>query len=350
MRLLYVAFTRARDMLVLTGTATKKDEVERWRDDTLLTDQTLTRATNYLEWLRLWFVQVQRLDRWRNERHGANAILSWSFYDAQDPGFAIAKAGEASRPQLENAPSSQELQAVRTCAAFSYAHAAATIEPAKTSVSALRRRAAERDEDARPMFLPRPAGRPRTRTKGLSAAEIGTAHHAFMQFVKLEHTGGALDLRNEAARLQLSGALSAEEVAVLDFVALANFWQSDVGRRFHRQPPAQIHREMPFTARVSAKDLRELSLPLASPGLADDEFMVIQGVVDLALITPQRIWLLDFKTDDVTLAGLPGKLAAYRPQLQLYALALSRIYQRPVAQGWLHFFALNQSVQVVGEV
>jgi hypothetical protein len=34
----------------------------------------------------------------------------------------------------------------------------------------------------------------------------------------------------------------------------------------------------------------------------------------------------------------------YEPQLKLYALALGRIYRRPVTESWLHFFSLKKSV------
>ena len=72
----------------------------------------------------------------------------------------------------------------------------------------------------------------------------------------------------------------------------------------------------------------------------------MQGVADLAVISPEEIWLLDFKTDQVDKKDLNARVAAYRPQIELYALALSRIYRRPVTQSWLHFIGLRQSVAV----
>ena len=76
-----------------------------------------------------------------------------------------------------------------------------------------------------------------------------------------------------------------------------------------------------------------------------DEFVVVQGVADLVVIQPEEIWLLDYKTDQVRPEMLDDRIKAYTPQLAVYALALSRIYQRPVTRRWLHFLRLNRTVE-----
>jgi ATP-dependent helicase/nuclease subunit A len=234
-----------------------------------------------------------------------------------------------------------------------YPFSAAVVESAKTTVTALRRRAVDdQDDEARKLFQPAAARLKPSTTESrsgaarLSATEIGTAHHAFMQLVALERTGSEAELRAEAERLQRACALTAEQTNALNFPSLAGFWQSGLGRSLREQPVAQVHRELQFTARLGAADLRTLALASEERRLGADEFVVVQGAVDLAVLAPEEIWIVDFKTDAVTTASLPDKVKAYRPQLQLYALALSRIYQRPVTQTWLHFFALNESVRV----
>ena len=63
---------------------------------------------------------------------------------------------------------------------------------------------------------------------------------------------------------------------------------------------------------------------------------------------PKRgeIWLVDFKTDELASSEVEVKTKLYAPQLKLYALALARIYRRPVTECRLHFLALKGSVQV----
>ena len=65
----------------------------------------------------------------------------------------------------------------------------------------------------------------------------------------------------------------------------------------------------------------------------------MQGVADLVVFGAEEIWLLDYKTDHFAEPELAAKLGEYGPQLTLYALALERIYRRPVTRTWLHFLA-----------
>jgi ATP-dependent helicase/nuclease subunit A len=92
--------------------------------------------------------------------------------------------------------------------------------------------------------------------------------------------------------------------------------------------------------------LEALKLSL-NAGLPDDEFVVVQGFADLAVILPEEIWLVDFKTDHVDRGAMAAVVQFYEPQLKLYALALGRIYRRPVTGAWLHFLSLKQLVAVI---
>jgi ATP-dependent helicase/nuclease subunit A len=229
-----------------------------------------------------------------------------------------------------------------------YPHLAATREPAKTSVTALRRRFAEAEEAtaAFPAAANDAAAPParRSRQGSLSAADTGTAHHRFLQCVALERTGSPAELEAEAKRLTEAGKLSADERAVLDFAVLAEFWSSPVGQRI-RQHAGSVRRELGFTARFSPEEFRRVIGATPTPELAD-ECVVVQGVADLVVLQPAELWLLDFKTDAIAAGEVAERTRRYQPQLQLYALALARIYGRPVTELWLHFLARRQTVSL----
>jgi ATP-dependent helicase/nuclease subunit A len=166
----------------------------------------------------------------------------------------------------------------------------------------------------------------------------------FLQLVSLERAGSLDELKLEAERLERQGALTPEEVALLDFKGLAGFWQSDLGRKVRAQAQF-VRRELAFTARFSPKELAALTGEPAEPNL-EQEFVVVQGVADLAVLLPQELWLIDFKTDAVGPNGLADKVKSYEPQLKLYALALSQIYRRPVSQCWLYFLTAQTAAPI----
>jgi ATP-dependent exoDNAse (exonuclease V) beta subunit len=139
--------------------------------------------------------------------------------------------------------------------------------------------------------------------------------------------------------------LTPAQCACLDLEALAAFWQSEPGCQLLQRLPA-LRRELAFTARLEAAELARLGAEEFA-GAGAGEFVVVQGVIDLAAILPGEIWLLDFKTDHFPAREMEGKIKAYRPQIELYAAALSRIHGRPVTRRWLHFLA-HRRTAVVG--
>lgn len=205
------------------------------------------------------------------------------------------------------------------------------------------------DGRSRPARPSQPSATPRRGTSAdrRGAVELGNAHHRFLQLVRLDRTASIAELLQEAHRLQEQARLSAQEVAVLDFEAMAGFWNSDLGRRISARPDL-VQRELAFTARFSPSELALLLGQPADPTL-QDEFIVAQGVVDLAVVMPQAIWLLDFKTDKVPAQAtdaVADKIKEYSPQLNLYAAALERIYRRPVAECWLYFLSSRLAVPI----
>ncbi|HEX4645907.1 MAG TPA: 3'-5' exonuclease, partial [Verrucomicrobiae bacterium] len=355
LRLLYVAVTRARDTLILTGTISENKLAAHWQPDGEMTGGSLLAARNYLDWIGTWFSKSLRKSL--SAPAGREELLTWTIYDGLD-GQMLASAAPtdaAADAQVSGADAST-WDALQKRLSWQYPHLAATREPAKTSVSVLRRQAADEMDDFFKVqglkfkvqsLKSRVQGRSGGPDNGLSAAEIGTAHHEFLQRVSLERVGSLADLKQEAERLAVEGVLSGREIAHLDLPALLAFWQSDLGRRIHGHA-VQARRELAFTARFTPRELMDLTGANAQPPGIGDEFVVVQGVADLVVLLPAEIWLVDFKTDEISGEELSSRAKMYGPQLRLYAAALERIYQRPVTERWLHFLALRQSVSLAG--
>ena len=120
-----------------------------------------------------------------------------------------------------------------------------------------------------------------------------------------------------------------------DKESILTFFQTPLGKKLQTHP--KVLREFKF----SVLDGAEKYYPDAA-----GEQILLQGVVDCALIDTDGITVLDFKTDRVTEETLPAVCASYKPQVQIYAAALSRIYQLPVKAVYLYFFKLNRFIEV----
>jgi len=371
LRLLYVALTRARDTLLLCGSDVGKGVAEKWRASSAaaITDLALLKARCPLDWLRLWLPGVAKEPDWHGDAAGRNALLSWWLHAAGEerPGDdaaclltpALSPSGgegeeavvDSRRLEMAGDAEAEEVAGLRERLTRGYPHQAATHEPAKTSVSVLRRRA-EAEEEAFQLFPTRELPQaPRRRGGRLTATQVGVAHHTFLQCVELRATGTLAELLAEAERLQTRGVLSEREADALSFPDLLRFWSSDVGQLV-RGHARGVQREVPFTARFTVRELEEMTsggaaesqgLLTSSPTVIEEDFVIVQGVVDLAVFSEEEIWLVDYKTDHFTEAELPAKLREHGLQLRLYARALERIYRKPVTRRWLHFLALGRT-------
>ena len=357
LRLLYVALTRARDTLILTGSCKKPrwdGSLEVLGGDTQLSIREILSARSCWDWLRMWLPRVTAPADWLDEQSGQAALLRWRIYAANDPQLLLTKngePGEKTNPELDGELDEMGLLKLQERMLWRYPFSAATVEPAVKRISAVIREQPQAGSDAQLLFnydastasrtYPSPWKRPGTK---LAAVDIGSAHHRFLEMLPLEQVDSLECLRREAARMIEAGGLTSEEIEALDFEALLAFWHSDVGRKILSEKP-NVHREIPFTARFSPDDFASLNL---CPNAADlkGEYFVVRGKADLAVLLPKEIWLVDFKTDQLSEPETEEKVRQYAPQLKLYALGLSRIYHRPVTHCWLHFLARGQTISI----
>lgn len=291
---------------------------------------------------------------------GMKPLLRWEFY-ANDDTRLIEGPNESKVPDRELQVASEAIDSASLDQKmnWNYAFLKATVEPAKSSVSAMRRRMETFEaEESFPAGFVRQRGHQPSKTQGgsLTAAEAGIGHHTVLQRAPWDSLSTRLGLEQVANRLVDEGHLSPEQRQALDLDSLTDFWRSELGQLIIKQQ-ALAHRELPFTARFTLGELAQLGAidanginrvgDLGSPAPdISEEFVVIQGYIDLAVILRDAIWIVDFKTDAVSPNTVADKVQMYSLQLQLYSRAMSRIYRRPVTARWLHFLALRRSIQL----
>ena len=114
------------------------------------------------------------------------------------------------------------------------------------------------------------------------------------------------------------------------------FFDSDIGMKLRKSK--NVIREFKFSILDDAAKY--------NPGLLGEQIL-LQGVVDCAIIESEGITVLDFKTDRVTDTTLDAAAEQYRMQVTAYAEALSRIYEKRILSAQLYFFNLNRFYKVI---
>ena len=165
-------------------------------------------------------------------------------------------------------------------------------------------------------------------------ADYGVAMHTLMQYVRFDCCTDLEGLEAEIRRLSDARVIPAELAPRLDRSAILAFFRTEPGKKLMT---GKYIREFKFSILEDADSYGE--------GLSGEQIL-LQGVVDCALVDEDGITVIDFKTDYVTDATLPEVLARYRPQVDTYSRALERIYEMPVKGTYLYFFHLKKLIAV----
>ena len=134
LRLLYVAMTRARDLLLLSGSVPPGRFLKLWSQQRQITPATLAAARSFSDWLGLWFSQHVGAEGTLPSQ-GETPLLRWFIHDDSKLTNPEANPDSAGKSQPDDlAASPAVLQALEHRLAWRYAFAPATRQPAKTSV------------------------------------------------------------------------------------------------------------------------------------------------------------------------------------------------------------------------
>ena len=341
LRVLYVAMTRARDRLIMTYA--EKNPAKTLasianRLDLGGTELLASEVSCPGEWVlmeALCRTEAGALhalaDARPNQTHLSD--FTWRIVTAD-----CAPAEGLDDREEEAAPSAMPdgtVELLRQQLMFRYPHQAATVTPSKQTATQLKGR--DKDDEIRENAEPTPKQRTwrrfgdRTARRGI---DYGVAMHTVMQYVRFDACVSLEGLEKEISRLAEARIIPAELAPKLDRNAILAFFRTELGRKLMT---GRYIREFKFSILEDADGYGE--------GLAGEQIL-LQGVVDCALVEPDGITVVDFKTDYVTDATLNEVLARYRPQVDTYSRALERIYEMPVKGTYLYFFHLKMLVEV----
>ncbi|MBO5891933.1 MAG: helicase-exonuclease AddAB subunit AddA [Oscillospiraceae bacterium] len=343
MRVLYVALTRARDRLIMTyASASLEKELEELVARMDMTDQELLTldASCPGEWVLM--AALRRTEAGELFRLGgypeytAPGQPAWLIRVTEAPAEQAACGSIAKETQALFLK--EELEQIRKGLSFTYAHTAATQAPSKQT--ATQRKGRYKDEEIAELTQPkRQAARlwrkPSFAGQDRGATAQGTAVHSAMQYICFENCVSVEAVVGELDRLVQEQFLTREQAAMVNCREISDFFQTDLGKKL--QEGGEILREFKFSV---LDDGTNYAAELTG------EKILLQGVVDCALIEEDGITVLDFKTDSVTELTLEATVERYRDQVQAYADAMQRIFQKPVKQALLYFFRMNTFVTV----
>ncbi|PWJ51501.1 helicase-exonuclease AddAB subunit AddA [Faecalicatena contorta] len=345
LRVLYVALTRAKEKLIITGELSDAAEVlEQYQTQnhgekgSPLPYYVLAGARSYLDWILpvipklsgevpfqvhvadCWNVAVSDCVETQTESLARDVLEHWNTDAIYHP-----QLHSKLKEQLE----------------YSYPYEEEGRLKMKFTVSELKKHTYLSEEAGEELYeepeviplLPRFL---KEETK-LTGASRGSAYHKLLELLDFAREYNEETLEEETVRLETQGKLSkdmAESISVLDIL---KFLHCTGGRRMHQAAQKNLlKKEQPFVLGVDAAEIY--------PGEESTEIILVQGIIDAYFEENGELVVLDYKTDKVK-SGLELK-EKYHAQLDYYAKALEQLLGKKVKEKIIYSFTLGEEIQV----
>ena len=354
MRVLYVALTRAKEKLIITGISKDAEKALNEKEKMLsmvrrndayqldlenmqgakipslkIHENIVGKYTSYLDWLELVYQY--------NKEKEIDSILSLNIYDKRDLVEKLQKEDlenfdteKIIKQKAEKVKASELMKEIEKKLEWKYIYMESSKIPTKTSVTKLKELEMDNDIDelidlarnkgkehmgltAKPKFM--------EEVQKLTAAQKGTLIHLCIQKLdeKIEYSRD--DIKEFIEDLCKRNIISEIEAQSINIDILYKYTKSELWQELKNAK--EIHKEAPFYINVPASKIYDEA--------EKSEMILVQGIIDLYYISKEgKLILVDFKTDYVPNGDVSKLEEKYAVQLELYKNALEGVTGKKV--------------------
>lgn len=349
--ILYVALTRAKEKLYITGRSKdftkyvqdKNKVLEMYESENIKLDAKLMKKANsYLDWIMYVYLFNQgRTIILKGESYKLSDIITLNVSNKKDLLKALAKEEVVEQIDLkekieqilknksdeENKKSEQALEELLE---WKYDYIVDTTLPTKSSVTKIKQEKIKLEEILKgieseeveykksytPKFM--------QEDKKISNAEKGTLVHLCIQRLDERKDYELKDIQNMILNLVEKEIITQNEADAIDVNLIYQYTKSQLFEELRQAK--EVHKEQPFYINIPAKDV-------VSEAENSKKNILVQGIIDLYYIDKNdNLVLIDFKTDYISNEPNAKEkiLEKYKVQLEIYKTALEQALGRKV--------------------
>ncbi len=344
MRILYVALTRAKEKLIITGTMKDyKKELENKKDilkvyssnnnDGKINPILLKKYVSYLDWIQLVYLNNNLKD-----------IVKINEYNKKD----IITKNEEKEVEIRNFDfeKNTDFEKLKSNFDWKYEKSLETKLPIKSTVSKIKEiknqdiiYTGEVDFDNLtnkqigianivPKFL--------DKEENITSSKKGTLMHLFMQKIDFKKEYSKEDLENLKQELIFKKIITNEEATFINLEKINNFLKSNLALKIKKCKI--IEKEKAFCKKLKAKEIYDI---------AENENILVQGIIDLYGITEDnKVILIDYKTDFIESGKEDMIIKKYYNQLKIYKEAIEEALEKEVIEIYIYSLYLNKEIKL----
>ena len=379
MRILYVATTRAREKLIVTGI--KKDyekeieklqiQVNRYKKiGTKINPILVKKYKKYLDWILLVYLYEKENIKSIVELNiiGKNdAIKSFKEIEKEEIDIKdilekhgildekrrkeelIEKDSKASEMnEKTDAEQKIKIAQIEKELNYKYKNLLATKIPTKTSVTKIKQMENEYNEENtvdlfeiekkpdKEITFDIPKFMRADEQEKISGAQKGTLLHLCMQRLQIEQEYTIEKIQNMIQDLVFKEIISTVEAENINKSAILKFTKSSIWKEL--KSAKEIYKEKPFYITIDAQSIYHEEV---------EEEVLVQGIIDLYYINQNdELILVDYKTDFVEDGKENELFDKYKKQLELYKNALESALNRKVDKVYIYSTYLAKEIEI----
>lgn len=323
MRILYVALTRAKEKLILTGTVNNIQKEANNKEDRLnsygeqagkLNPILLKNYESYLDWIYLVYLSGKLQEDLEVTIHDKHEVVTEYQQEEATREFDFGQTVDLEKIEKEFA--------------WEYPDQKLISVPMKTTVSQMKQ--LQNDEPQDKIGLEEIRLELAQNNHEITATRKGTLIHLLLQKLDFSKNYTLLELQHFVEELVAKKIFLEEEVKFIDLRQVSNFLETEICARI--RTAKWVEKEKAFCIRTKMEEF-------------EGQEVSIQGMIDLCFLDETgRLVLLDYKTDVVT---DENKLRnRYASSLKIYQKALEIGLNRKVDEVYLYATYLNQLIKL----
>ena len=363
MRILYVAFTRAKEKLIITGaTSNLEKAINSWvssasLDENIVLPSEVLKGKSYLDWIAMAMCKHTCGEKLRGVTGASRELITSDFStwnikfwtkDLLTVDKNLEPVDKVEDESLfitsKNIVVDKEIQRRLD---YKYKFIEGAMLPSNISVSDLKKKEftyGDETHDTVEVFKEKEILKPKflKEEKGLSAAERGTVIHYVMQRLNYDRVNTINEIKAQVEEMVLDNSLTEKEASVVWYKKIYNFFKSDLGKRLLNsyKEGRMVSRELPFFTELSSVEYD----PELDKDVYVDEKIRLQGIIDCFFEEEDGIVLLDYKTDYVEEGSEDEIIERYRAQLKYYKDALEKITEKKVKESYIYLFGIDREI------